>query len=256
METPHYVFSIQACYTVSKAGSKLKLDSACWYSTYRRAESVEQHKKQEGRTKPDRNAQGGVSLSDAEIEAAFAYLACGRDTLTRADLTRALQNLVPGFSYKDVKELVSEGGLDLDSLKELLHDNALRSDDPYAELFESLDLSGTGYADERAIKAAVESSPAVGTVSDDEVKHLIRKADYDGDGKLSLMDIERISPELVSQAAESRPRTSGGELKEEELPSSPAAASPVTAAINNPPGNEVHPAMESDEPELTVDGES
>lgn len=171
-----------------------------WSNTNRRLESTRPEYSGE-RLTPERNSEGGIAISDAEVQAAFDHVTRGRGLLTRDDLTRTLHNVLPGFSSKDVKALVGEDGLDFDTLHDILNDNILRSDDPYAEVFRALDVSNTGYADERALHAALEASPAVGTATDEEVKHLIGKADADGDSRIDIYDFERMTSQRVEESS-------------------------------------------------------
>lgn len=149
---------------------------------------------QSTRERPQTNEHGGVKLADVEIEQAFRFLARGREVLTGEDLQRALGEIMPAGEASDMQCLVGEEGLTLAKLRDLLAENQLRGEDPYADALGALDPNGDGFADPEALRKALEAVPSVGRVTDEEVARVVEAFDADGDGRIGMSDYDAIFP--------------------------------------------------------------
>eukprot|EP01035_Chromulina_nebulosa_P023188 gene23188-30056_t len=83
------------------------------------------------------------------------------------------------------KELV------LEDLIELLVDNDITNYDPVFEAFKCYDINNSGFVDTNKLKE-IFSSFGFGKLNDDELDILVRTADIDCDGLISLEDFRMI----------------------------------------------------------------
>ena len=83
-----------------------------------------------------RNSRGGVEVSRAEIEAAFAFLDVEqKGKVTQANLKKRLTAFFPDLSARDYKYLMDQKKeLVLDDLVEILAGNEIKEFDPVAEV--------------------------------------------------------------------------------------------------------------------------
>eukprot|EP00611_Tribonema_gayanum_P000952 TRINITY_DN1071_c0_g1_i2.p1 TRINITY_DN1071_c0_g1~~TRINITY_DN1071_c0_g1_i2.p1 ORF type:complete len:107 (-),score=28.53 TRINITY_DN1071_c0_g1_i2:127-447(-) len=80
----------------------------------------------------------------------------------------------------------------LNDLRELLMDNEVTDFDPVAEAFKAYDPDGTGYVDMEVLRTFF-SNLGFGDINNDDLAILVEAADVDGDGRISLNDLRRMT---------------------------------------------------------------
>eukprot|EP01013_Petalomonas_cantuscygni_P016356 TRINITY_DN33349_c0_g1_i1.p1 TRINITY_DN33349_c0_g1~~TRINITY_DN33349_c0_g1_i1.p1 ORF type:complete len:271 (-),score=24.55 TRINITY_DN33349_c0_g1_i1:63-797(-) len=133
----------------------------------------------------------GVSaarLTRQEVEQAFAFFDVGgRGYLRPKDLKDRLSVFYPNMTNKEYRFLISEPRFTVDSLWQLLEHHTLQGFDPIREAFRVYDPRDTGYIDRDTLHA-VMSSMGYGQLSPEDLDVLLRTADADRDGRISLED--------------------------------------------------------------------
>eukprot|EP00762_Andalucia_godoyi_P007538 ANDGO_00758.mRNA.1 Calmodulin len=138
------------------------------------------------------SASHAVSIDFDEVKAAFDFLdASGKGVLKAKDLKLKLSAFYPNLTNKDYKFLIPEPDFTVDKLYALLENNDLGTFDPIKDAFRVYDPSDSGYLDENALRSVLERL-GYGEITSEDMAVLIRTADVDGDGKVSLEDFRNM----------------------------------------------------------------
>lgn len=164
---------------------------------------------------PER-APEGFQITREEVKQAFAFLnPTGRKALRPKDLKDRLSAFYPNMSAKEYRFLVDQPNFTEESLYQLLNDNDVEDFDPLAEAFQVYDPQGTGTMDESILRGIMEAL-GYGKLPPEDMKELLKVADVDRDGKVSLDDFKRMiarpndkEKEKIEQTKASETRTKG-----------------------------------------------
>jgi Ca2+-binding EF-hand superfamily protein len=130
----------------------------------------------------------GVKITREEVEQAFAFFdVSGTGVLKPRDLKARLSAFYPHMTNKEYRFLISEPNFTVDSLWSLLENNAITNFDPVREAFRVYDPNNTGYVDVETLNQ-IMSRMGYGDMTKDDMDVLIKTADVDGDGRISLED--------------------------------------------------------------------
>jgi Ca2+-binding EF-hand superfamily protein len=130
----------------------------------------------------------GVKITREEVEQAFAFFdVSGTGVLKPRDLKARLSAFYPHMTNKEYRFLISEPNFTVDSLWGLLENNAITNFDPVREAFRVYDPNSTGYVDVETLNQ-IMSRMGYGDMTKDDMDVLIKTADVDGDGRISLED--------------------------------------------------------------------
>ena len=130
----------------------------------------------------------GVRITREEVEQAFAFFdVSGTGVLKPRDLKARLSAFYPHMTNKEYRFLISEPNFTVDSLWSLLENNAITNFDPVREAFRVYDPNNTGFVDVDTLNQ-IMSRMGYGDMTKDDMDVLIKTADVDGDGRISLED--------------------------------------------------------------------
>ena len=139
--------------------------------------------------KMKKNEYGGVYLSPKEISQCFSFLdpeSTGR--LTAGMLKKRLTAFFPDLTTKDYKYLLSnKKEITIEEIQHLLHDNEVKDFDPVAEAFKVYDPDNKGFITKDKIKD-IFATYGYDDLSMEEIGLIIKAADVDGDGVISISD--------------------------------------------------------------------
>ena len=139
--------------------------------------------------KMKKNEYGGVYLSPEEISQCFSFLdpeSTGR--LTAGMLKKRLTAFFPDLTTKDYKYLLSnKKEITIEEIQHLLHDNEVKDFDPVAEAFKVYDPDNKGFITKDKIKD-IFATYGYDDLSMEEIGLIIKAADVDGDGVISISD--------------------------------------------------------------------
>jgi len=91
------------------------------------------------------------------------------------------------MTNKEYRFLISEPNFTVDTLWNLLENNSITNFDPVKEAFRVYDPNGTGYVDVDTLNQ-IMSRMGYGDMTKEDMEVLIKTADVDGDGRISLED--------------------------------------------------------------------
>mmetsp|Transcript_8651 Transcript_8651/g.8789 ORF Transcript_8651/g.8789 Transcript_8651/m.8789 type:complete len:203 (+) Transcript_8651:171-779(+) len=136
-----------------------------------------------------KNDHGGVLVTTEELRAAFDFLDADQTgKVSLGNLKSRLGVFFPEYTSKDYRLLMNnKKDLTYDDLCDLLLENEIHNFDPIAEAFKSYDPNDEGEISAGRLKE-VFKQVGLGDLTGDEVSLLMRAADTDGDGKVSLDD--------------------------------------------------------------------
>ncbi len=138
------------------------------------------------------NPRDGVRISREEVEQAFAFFDTGKTGVLRHQHLKAkLSAFYPHMTSKEYRFLISEPNFTVDTLWALLENNTITNFDPVKEAFRVYDPNGTGYVDTAVLKDIMRNM-GYGEMSKDDMDVLVKTADVDGDGKISLDDFRNM----------------------------------------------------------------
>lgn len=130
----------------------------------------------------------GVRISREEVEQAFAFFDVSNTGVLKArDLKARLSAFYPHMTNKEYRFLISEPNFTVETLWNLLENNAITNFDPVKEAFRVYDPNNTGYVDVETLNQ-IMSRMGYGDMTKDDMDVLIKTADVDGDGRISLED--------------------------------------------------------------------
>jgi Ca2+-binding EF-hand superfamily protein len=157
-----------------------------------------------------------LQINYDEVKAAFEFLdSSGRGVLKPKDLKLKLSPFYPNLSSKDYKFLVPDGEITVDKLMALLENNDLGAFDPVRDAFRVYDPNDTGYLDENALRGVLERL-GYGEITKEDMEVLIRTADCDGDGRVSLEDFRHMLHENQQREKAAREKAEIERLAAEE----------------------------------------
>ncbi|KAJ1411061.1 hypothetical protein B484DRAFT_336170 [Ochromonadaceae sp. CCMP2298] len=136
-----------------------------------------------------KNSFGGVLITPEEISLAFKMLDADKSgQITLVNLKKRLGVLFPELTVTDYRFLMNnKKEMSLEDLNELLLDNDVVNFDPVAEAFKVFDPTGEGVVSGRKLREAFVVY-GMGELTEMELDILIKTADMDGDGSISLED--------------------------------------------------------------------
>lgn len=136
-----------------------------------------------------RNDRGGILVTADELRVAYDMLdteKVGAVTLTA--LRKRLGFFFPDMTPKEYRFLMNNRKeITLADLEELLQDNEITNFDPVAEAFKLYDPDAEGYIPGSRLKE-IFAAYGFGELQPGDFHVLMRTADLDGDGKISLAD--------------------------------------------------------------------
>lgn len=136
-----------------------------------------------------RNEKGGILVSPEELRAAYEMLDTEKaGFITLPALRKKLGFFFPNMTPKEYRFLMNNRKeLTYTDLEELLMDNEITNFDPVAEAFKLYDPDGDGFIPGKRLRE-VFSAYGFGEMSEQEYQVLLRSADVDGDGQITLND--------------------------------------------------------------------
>ena len=136
---------------------------------------------------------GSYRITRAEVEQAFAFFdKSGTGVLRPRDLKARLAAFYPRADNKECRFLISEPNFTVDKLWALLENNTVTNFDPVREAFRVYDPHGTGFVCTEKLKEIMKNLGYGSELTADDLEVLIRTADVDGDGKVSLEDFRNM----------------------------------------------------------------
>lgn len=142
--------------------------------------------------KVKKNANGGVLITPEEIKIAYDLLNSEQIGVSQSVLKKRLGVLFPDLVPKDYRFLMNnKKDVTLDDLNELLLENEITNFDPVAEAFKVFDIKNEGTIDGEKLRQTFLAY-GFGELNDEEYEILIRAADVDGDGAISLDDFRNM----------------------------------------------------------------
>lgn len=134
----------------------------------------------------------GIKITREEVDQAFAFFdVSGSGVLRPRDLKQRLNAFYPHMTNKEYRFLISEPHFTADTLWSLLENNTITNFDPVREAFRVYDPNNTGFVDHEVLKQ-IMSRMGYGEMSKDDMDVLIKTADVDSDGKISLEDFRNM----------------------------------------------------------------
>jgi Ca2+-binding EF-hand superfamily protein len=138
------------------------------------------------------STRDGVRITREEVEQAFAFFDVGNTGVLRPQHLKARLNaFYPHMTNKEYRFLISEPNFTVDTLWSLLENNTITNFDPVKEAFRVYDPNGTGYVDQEVLKQ-IMGRMGYGDMSKDDMDVLVKTADVDGDGRISLEDFRNM----------------------------------------------------------------
>ncbi|KAG8345196.1 EF hand domain [Trypanosoma vivax] len=150
---------------------------------------------------------GGVALTRADVEAAFAFFDVqNKKELKPRDLKMRLSAFYPNMTSREYKFLLDEGNggpFTVDTLWNIIDGfNAMRAPasaagldnlhfEPVREAFRIYDPQGCGVMDVDVLTDVMKRI-GLGDLSQEEMALLINTADFDKDGKINLEDFRSL----------------------------------------------------------------
>lgn len=136
-----------------------------------------------------KNAKGGVLVTPEELRMAFDFLDVDRTgKVSLVNLKRRLGVFFPNMNIKEYRFLMNnKREISFDDLRELLIDNEIQNFDPVAEAFKAYDTSNEGSISIPKLREVFESF-GFEELSDTEIGIILKAADVDGDGAVSMND--------------------------------------------------------------------
>lgn len=107
------------------------------------------------------------------------------------DLKARLSAFYPNMTNKEYRFLISEPNFTVDTLWNLLENNNITNFDPVKEAFKVYDPHDTGFVDNDVLRG-IMSRMGYGELTKDDMDVLVKTADADGDGKISLEDFRNM----------------------------------------------------------------
>lgn len=133
-----------------------------------------------------------VRITREEVESAFNFFdVSGKGILRPKDLKARLSAFYPNMTNKEYRFLISEQNFTVDTLWSLLENNNITNFDPVREAFKVYDPHGSGFVDPEVLKG-IMSRMGYGEMTKEDMEVLIRTADVDGDGRISLDDFKNM----------------------------------------------------------------
>mmetsp|Transcript_82820 Transcript_82820/g.138211 ORF Transcript_82820/g.138211 Transcript_82820/m.138211 type:complete len:171 (+) Transcript_82820:22-534(+) len=143
------------------------------------------------KSKQGRQEQG-IRITREEVESAFNFFdVAGRGVLRPKDLKARLSAFYPNMTNKEYRFLISEPNFTVDTLWNLLENNNITNFDPVKEAFKVYDPQDTGYVDSDVLRG-IMSRMGYGELTKEDMEVLVKTADVDGDGKISLDDFRNM----------------------------------------------------------------
>jgi calmodulin len=134
----------------------------------------------------------GVKITREEVEEAFQFFdVSGTGVLKPRDLKARLSAFYPHMTNKEYRFLISEPNFTVDTLWSLLENNTITNFDPVKEAFKVYDPNGTGYVDTEVLRQ-IMSRMGYGEMSKEDMEVLVKTADVDSDGRISLEDFRNM----------------------------------------------------------------
>jgi calmodulin len=173
--------------------------------------------------------EGGIRITREDVESVFTFFDVeGRGVLRPKDLKARVGALYPNMTNKEYRFLINEPTFTVDSLWNLLENPNFMNEDPVKEAFKVFDPHNTGYLDSEVLKG-IMSRMGFGEMSTQYMTSLIKTADNDMDGKVSLRDFKAMLKN--NKVSSSAGRIALGELlkdsadgKNSAFPGQPATA--------------------------------
>lgn len=138
----------------------------------------------------------------AEFREAFSLFdKDGDGHVTPGELTIVLQTLGQKPTAEEVNAMIQEvdddnnGAIEFEEFVQLMTKNMKGNDDADAlmEAFKILDADGSGSIDHHELKEILRSFSKLGEdIPDEEIDHMIREADVDGDGSISYEEFVKV----------------------------------------------------------------
>lgn len=145
--------------------------------------------------KVDKNqtvARDGIRISREEVEQAFNFFDKNNNgVLKPADLKDRLKAFYPHMTNKEYRFLISEPNFTVETLWGLLENNTITNFDPVKEAFRVYDPNNTGFVDKDVLRKIMREM-GYGEMKPDDMEVLIKTADADGDGQISLEDFRNM----------------------------------------------------------------
>eukprot|EP00999_Lentomonas_sp_LEN2_P002734 NODE_606_length_1330_cov_73.290108_g567_i0.p1 GENE.NODE_606_length_1330_cov_73.290108_g567_i0~~NODE_606_length_1330_cov_73.290108_g567_i0.p1 ORF type:complete len:231 (-),score=39.03 NODE_606_length_1330_cov_73.290108_g567_i0:532-1224(-) len=143
-------------------------------------------------SKEGESKQEGIKITREEVEAAFNFFdVSGKGILRPKDLKARLSAFYPNMTNKEYRFLISEPNFTVDTLWNLLQNNNITNFDPVREAFKVYDPNDTGFVDPEVLKQ-IMSRMGYGEMTKEDMDVLIKTADVDNDGKISLEDFRNM----------------------------------------------------------------
>lgn len=144
-----------------------------------------------------------LSISNEDIDIAFRFFDVHkRGKLTAKDLKHRLKVFYPHMSNNEYKFLIGDEHFTVDKLKEILSCEVGTNFDPYKEAFKVFDPQESGYVDIETL-STIMGQLGYGAISKEDQEVLIKTADIDGDGRVSLDDFKNmLNPEVARERKE------------------------------------------------------
>uniref|UniRef100_A0A7S1QGK0 EF-hand domain-containing protein n=1 Tax=Neobodo designis TaxID=312471 RepID=A0A7S1QGK0_NEODS len=137
-------------------------------------------------------SRDGVRITREEVEQAFAFFDAGKTGVLRPQHLKAkLSAFYPHMTNKEYRFLISEPNFTVDTLWALLENNTITNFDPVKEAFRVYDPNNTGFVDTTVLKEIMRNM-GYGEMSKDDMDVLVKTADVDGDGRISLDDFRNM----------------------------------------------------------------
>ena len=138
------------------------------------------------------DSQQGIKITREEVESAFNFFdVSGKGVLRPKDLKSRLSAFYPNMTNKEYRFLISEPNFTVDTLWNLLENNNITNFDPVKEAFKVYDPQDTGFV-EPSVLEGIMSRMGYGEMTKEDMEVLIKTADIDGDGKISLDDFRNM----------------------------------------------------------------
>eukprot|EP00756_Hemistasia_phaeocysticola_P002714 Hpha_TRINITY_DN11841_c1_g1::TRINITY_DN11841_c1_g1_i1::g.2062::m.2062/K02183/CALM; calmodulin len=144
------------------------------------------------RGKDKEGEKQGFKVTRDEVEAAFNFFDTqGKGVLRPKDLKARLSAFYPQMTNKEYRFLISEPNFTVDTLWNLLENNNITNFDPVKEAFKVYDPNETGFVDPDMLKQ-IMTRMGYGEMSKEDMEVLVKTADVDGDGRISLEDFRQM----------------------------------------------------------------